>query len=95
MTSREKVEEILKLLKSQGGHWLRRCNVIEQALTEARLEGEKVMRERAAKVSELIGDKHLEIGNQATILESQNTAKGIAIAGEMIAKAIRSQKVGE
>lgn len=48
MTSREKVEEILKLLKSQGGHWLRRCNVIEQALTEARLEGAKMMQEKAA-----------------------------------------------
>ena len=43
----------------------------------------------SAKVAEGIGNKAFEIAKQATILKSQNTEKGIAIAGEMIAKCIR------
>ena len=60
-----------------------RDNYLRVALWAARW-----MAKKDASIAKSIGDDAYKIALQATILKSQNTQKGIAIAGEMIEKAI-------
>ena len=63
---------------------------IAEALTQAEKRGFEMARDEAAKVSEDFGDIALLISQTQKHLGSQGTQKGIAIAGERIAKEIRN-----
>ena len=81
-------ERLIERLRHCGGHWGRRCGVIEQALLRAEQRGREGMRTEAVKVVKKMGYSYPEEIETDTYDDAYE--QGFDIAQVEVAKAIQA-----